>query len=1397
MVNYLKFSFLVFPLLLSQCTKSGNSYSPGKPSEETSSIQTNEVKPPIVIAPETCPEPVVIKVPTHGERQLNSNLKPPLTFPYSLKEHIESGKPALSPESIGLSFFTRYTTYDGLPLDGISCSMLDHSGNLWFGTLGGGVSRYDGKSFTNFSTAQGLATGLVSCVTEDTGGKIWIGTIGFGIFNYDGKCWTRFTSDNGIIGSVNSIIQDKAGNYWFGTSSQGLYRYDGEKVTRYTTADGLASNTAMQMIEDDYGNLWIMGLWGSISRYDGRSFSAVGTDQGLLTNQVSSLAKDRTGNIWFGQNGYLSKYDGHAFTHFGPDQGLVAGWIFFLTIDQSGKIWFSTDTGDAGVTRYDGISCTQFGKHQGLTISAVNGITEDQSGNLWFSTLAGGVCRYNGSSFINFPALQGLQKSLTWALAEDQSGGLWIGTWGAGVTRYDGQTIMDFSYNQNHNFNNDIHSIRMDANGNLLLGTNEGVFTYDGKFFINYTKAQGLPDNTVNAILTARDGTYWFGTDAGVARFDGKSFTHYTKAQGLADNRVKSILEDNMGSIWFATDNGLSVYNGDSFINFTTDQGLPHTNIQCIIEDQAGNLWCATDKGVSMLTSSQKSGFRPGNKTSEPVSFQNVFVENGLPDNTVSQILQTKAGTIYAGTNQGICEMTLHPDGIIRVGTIYNSVTGFPVKDVNSGDKTMFEDSKGIIWIATGSEYTGLVRFDPSALRHNRDSLQVVLQNVKLNDQSINWYSLEGGSDQGKFGTIRFDSIARFYPVPLNLVLPHSSNTLTFEYNAVELGLHSSVKYQYMLEGYDTDWIPQTHKTTVTYGNIPPGSYNLRIKACSPEGVWGIPLSYPFKVLPAWYLSFLAILTWIVLAAGVIFLGYRIRFNQLQRRNQQLILTLEEKIKERTAELEAANKAKSEFLANMSHEIRTPMNAVLGYADLLDISLKDKIQKEYVDSLKSSGRGLLTLINGILDLSKIEAGRLELEFDYINTKVFFGEFERIFSMKIAEKGLQFILDIASGTPAGLYVDENRLRQVMFNLIGNAIKFTDKGQISVRVSSRNAQFIESGKGPAEGSIELIIEIEDTGIGVTPEFKKMIFDPFTQQGGQRKYDGTGLGLAISKRLVTLMNGTITLESESGIGSTFRIDLPEVAFLRDFEPRGVESEINIQEIEFDAATILVADDIISNRKYFVDALKDTKIDVREAEDGLEAYELADEIKPDLIITDILMPRLNGFELLNKLKQNARLMGIPVIAYSASVMKEEKEKIHRGEFAGLLTKPVRITELFQILMEHIPYVSQTKPEPSRQEGTGITGKAIVDLPGLILAMETGLMDIWKSFAVRQPINEVREFGRKLKQLGTDQNASMVSEYGESLIGAADSFNIEAMLKLLKIFPDIISDLKNRGKTQ
>ncbi len=523
--------------------------------------------------------------------------------------------------------------------------------------------------------------------------------------------------------------------------------------------------------------------------------------------------------------------------------------------------------------------------------------------------------------------------------------------------------------------------------------------------------------------------------------------------------------------------------------------------------------------------------------------------------------------------------------------------------------------------------------------------------------------------------------------------------------------------------------------------------------------------------------------------------------NKELKKNEEKILAfnaeLEKRVSERTTQANAANIAKSEFLANMSHEIRTPMNAVLGYADLLGFLLKDKTQRDYIESIKSSGRSLLILINGILDLSKIEAGRLELQYEYVNTQSYFSEFERIFSLRLSEKGLKFTLEISPDTPSGILIDDARLRQIILNLIGNAIKFTDTGSIKLKVSTGNNHTRNSSGKETGKFTDLKIEVTDTGIGIPKDMLGEVFEPFIQGQGQsvKKYGGTGLGLAISKRLLHLMKGTIGLTSRLKKGSTFTISIPDVSYLQEFDKRADEIQLDHGEIEFEEATIVIADDVEHNRSYLRDALKKTRLKILEAENGQEALSLIKRIVPDLIITDIRMPIMDGFELLNKLKNDKDINHIPVIAYSASVMKDQKNRILESKFAGLLVKPVLVAELFFELMKHLKYQSIKSDMPKKSHSRNNPIQEVTDPDKLIFSLENKMKQVRNSFEFIQPIDEVRDFGNQLMALGKKHNSTIISMYGEDFVSAADSFNIDVILKLITNYDDIVMNLKEPVK--
>jgi PAS domain S-box-containing protein len=485
---------------------------------------------------------------------------------------------------------------------------------------------------------------------------------------------------------------------------------------------------------------------------------------------------------------------------------------------------------------------------------------------------------------------------------------------------------------------------------------------------------------------------------------------------------------------------------------------------------------------------------------------------------------------------------------------------------------------------------------------------------------------------------------------------------------------------------------------------------------------------------------------------------------------------------------EAANRAKSEFLANMSHEIRTPMNAVIGFSDILASKITDKKHKSYLNSIQTGGKALLTLINDILDLSKIEAGRLDIQYEPVNPQQIFTELQQIFSLKMAAKNLELIMEIDENLPLALYLDETRLRQVLLNLIGNAIKFTDNGYIKLCANKIYT-------GDDHSKVDLIIAVEDSGIGVPVDQQTLIFESFKQQDGQstRKYGGTGLGLAITKRLVEMMNGHIFVESNSGKGSRFEIVLHEVKVANTQSTVVQDNTFDPNQITFEKTCVLVVDDIESNRDLIKEYLSQVNLEIICAENGQQALLFVEEYHPALILMDIRMPEMDGYEATKRLKDNPNTANIPVIALTASVVAlDEKHKIETRGFNGYLAKPVNISDLLGELSHYLKYAKKDVTDISQitttEVSNAINQAEIVNLPELQNQLKQEVMPLLEEVETAMEMGMVAELAEKMIQLGKEYNIPAFIQYGEPLKESTETFEIDYIQTALEGLPALLS---------
>ncbi len=1133
----------------------------------------DSLKPPVVRLCDTMPKPFEIPLPTsHGitfTEKVNGvekviNLVPPVTEPYDFYANIQT-----------------FTSNDGLALDAIFCSCRDHFGNLWFGTDGGGISKFNGKTFTNYSMTEGLLYNSVGSITEDKQGNIWIGTYGGGVNKFDGKFFTKYTKGNGLKdNTVRGIYCDSKGNMWFGTYA-GVTKFDGKTFTTYNSKDGLTNNLVLSIAEDKSGNMWFGTFGGGVSKFDpsaalkagSHPFTSYTTKEGLVNNKVRAILVDNKGNIWLGTlGGGVSKFDGTSFTSYTTAQGLGGNDIRSIIQDKSGNIWFGTGAG--GVSKFDGKSFTNITTSEGLSTNQVMTIVQDMTGNLWFGTFGGGVCRYDGEAFMSVTNAGELSHKTARCIEEDTAGNYWFGLEGGGVSKYDGKTFTNYTTEQGLCDNN-LRCIMQDKEGNIWFGTEAGgVSKFNGKTFLNYNSTQGLPINSVYSMIEDKAGNIWLGSESGgVSKFDGKSFTNYTTSQGLPDNDIDCIFQDHSGNIWFGTDmGGVSKFDGHTFLNYDTTQGLPNEGILCIIEDSPGIFWFATNGG--------------GVSRFDGKSFLTYTTLNGLSDNNVIQVKLTKEHTIALGTDAGITllkgftrnaerdsgTITLPPVNTLTneelknyqpVFEVYSSKTGYPVKDVNFSQNSMFVDSKGIIWMGTGSEKNSIVRFDYAALHKNKSPLNVAIQTVKVDNENISWNYLRSAKAntqnektkkdtsitseviveehttfgkalstsqraemKRKFADVEFDSIDRYFPVPGNLALPYNHNNITIDYTAIEPAKPYLVHYQYKLDGYDKDWSPLTTKTSATFGNMFEGTYVFELKAQSPYGVWSAPITYTFTVRPPWYRTWWAYTLYAIIFITLLILIIQWRTANLRKRQKELEQTIIEREK-LTNDLVQRNKDLEQFAFIVSHNLRAPVANVIALSQEFN---NPEIPQE--DRMEMLG-GLASVVNRldevVMDMNEV----LYIKRQINEQKVKVNLSKLLADIKDQLKDLIKDVDVEikdDFKPTDeLYTIKSYIYSIFYNLISNSIKFRQKGK-------RTLIEIISTITPER----VILTFKDNGMGIdTEENKEKLFELYRRF--HRHVEGKGVGLFMTKVQIETLGGTISIASRVNEGTTFTVELP----------------------------------------------------------------------------------------------------------------------------------------------------------------------------------------------------------------------------------------------------------------
>jgi ligand-binding sensor domain-containing protein/signal transduction histidine kinase len=1109
---------------------------------------------------------------------------------------VKAGKPTIVYDSAtaGAPYFTTFNTEQGLSHNATICSFTDKSGNLWFGTQGGGVSRYDGKSFTNYNIAQGLASTFVTCIIQDRKGSLWFGT-NTGISKYDGYDFRDYAiNQERGSNNINCMLEDSAGSFLIGTNN-GAFRFDGKNFTPFTTLPALWSSMVHSIIKDNAGNTWIGTANQGVIKFDGKAFSNYTTIDGLPENNVQCIMQDRTGNLWFGTHAAgVSRFDGHVFTNYSTHDGLPGNNIWCIFPDKRGNIWISTD--NEGLSLFSGNHFTSYTVSDGLADNRLRGITADRAGNLWFGTFDNGVSEYNGPAFTNYTTAQGLANNEIYGILQDVHGHIWFATQNGGSS-FDRKSFTNFSTLAGMPETR-LSSISQDSRGNIWFGTfDHGAIKYDGTSFTNYTIEQGLLTNRVDCIQ--EDGTtgdMWFGAlRSGVSKYDGKSFTSYTAAQGLANDDIYCMTQDKSGGIWLGSlGGGVSRYDGVGFTNYTAKHGLASDRIPCVIEDKKGNLWLGTDgQGVSKF---------------DGKSFTNYSTTDGLGDDEIYQIADDSVrNMIWLGTNLGFSGLrqtgAADGDSHPKVNTFenFNLQTGFPVKDLNS--HAMCIDSKGILWAACGDNK--VIRFDYSELNKDTTPPNLEIEKIKINNENIYWSGLNNKSESGsvspadhetdslmllnemvttsgkilpekelssmqeKYGDIKYDSVTPFYPVPVNLVLPFKDNNVSIEFVAVEPALPKQVKYQYKLVGNDEDWSQPGNNTSAFFGNLREGDYIFQLKAISPYGITR-KIEYKFRVLPPWYRTWWAYTIYAFLAIAAIWslIFYRsrhlrrenrvledkvnLRTHQLQEEKEKVESTLSE-LKSTQAQLIQSEKMASlgELTAGIAHEIQNPLNFINNFSEV-NVELAGELQQELAsgnveaaraisndivhneEKISQHGKRADAIVKGMLQHSRSSAGAKELS----DINALAEEYLRLSYHGFKAKDNSFHATLKTdfdNTIGKITIIPQNIGRVLLNLYNNA--FYAVSEKSIEGNKNYEPTISVSTKKTDNGI--LLSVRDNGLGIPQPIINKIFQPFftTKPTGQ----GIGLGLSMSYDIIKSHGGEITVTTKEGEFTEFVIHLP----------------------------------------------------------------------------------------------------------------------------------------------------------------------------------------------------------------------------------------------------------------
>jgi len=1231
--------------------------------------------------------------------------------------------------------FRHLTTKQGLPSNCVYSTIKDSDGFMWFAT-DNGFSRYDGYQIKVFLLPEDSLSNSqdVMKVIEDKDKNMWVATRERGLYKFNKikESFTPFKNDTNnpkslSHNSINTVYQDKMRILWVGTNGGGLNKFDPEREEFISYLNGSQKennrkNRITTIYEDCSGIFWIGTLEG-LFQFDRKRGIFHPFDFGMEIpagryRRINCIMEDIIGNIWIGTFWGVFKYDkntGQISNYLPRDVWKYTGEnslavslsnLFVMSIKESvinkeHILWIATRW---GLNKFDLIN-EQFEPiysnpdiPQSISTNSLMELFMDDYRQLWIATSDGGVdiLKTRPNPFkqvvMTTPDLKFRYSAASFLV--DRKKTLWVGAIDEGILEF-GQDLKFVSITKKWDFapgnpnNNRINCIYEDSDNNLWLGFYEWgliLFEREQKTFkkIDLINNQEVPNpSTIDNIIQDNYGILWVGTNAGLYIKNMNegilSPAAIIEHDELCSAKILRIYEDKKSNLWISTRNsGLFCLESDNrnsmefvhYLGHQFDQNEFSGNyVYSIYEDQIGILWFGSDKGLNKFNF-QTGKFEPDKRFNDEHAGPIIRIYED--DHAALWLFHATKGLIR-----------YHPSADSK-----NNVKVFDVRDGLPFDKfntyfsyinSFYQSADGrLFFSAAMGTGDGFFCFHPDSIKDNKKLPDVAI--TKMNIENKGFYS---------------DTSILYKK---DITLKHNQNFFSFEFAALDFMVPEKNQYAYYLEGFEENWNYSGSRRFANYTGVPPGEYTFRVKGSNNDGYWNETGTYvQISILPPFWKTW-----WAYCLYGLVFIGVIYSILRFYLRRQRLLYSLEIEQVE-TEKLKELDSLKTKFFTNISHEFRTPLTLILGPLQQLILKVNNPSDKQALSMVLQSANRLKDLVNQLLSLSKLESGKMKLQCTQTNIIAFVRNYVQSFESLAKHERIDLIFT-SREKEIPVFLDEEKLAQVLNNLLSNAFKFTEEGgRIEISVTPLNLHTkgdnSESLISPLEGGRGVNISISDNGQGIPPEKLEHIFDRFYQADDSisREKEGTGIGLAIVKEMVNLHHGKIEAKSTIGKGTTFSIYLPlggdhlkpdelkksndtEIEFEHTtFIQR--KSDINETELTDEKGTdsspsLLIVEDNPDMRT-FIRGFFDNEFKILEAGDGQDGLKIAVNRIPDMIISDVMMPKMDGYEFCKKIKSDEKTSHIPVILLTARAAKESRlEGLEIGA-DDFITKPFDGEEL------------------------------------------------------------------------------------------------------------------------